>query len=696
VSQNKPSRLIAGLSLVLLAVTTAAHADITVEPWQRIYDGIDHATGEADSGEPRLQKVNALRIDLTVADLELYTTPSNGGDPDETTSQTASEFLISSGVQVAVNANFYDPALPPPLGSDYKDLDGLAISQGSLVSDQETDVGANRGQVFVATQANDAWFDVTAPTPISLTGIYTAVCGDARLVLNGNINVATGGEAHPRTVVGLSQDDYYLILITIDGRQDGYSEGATLYEAAEWLIRFGAYNGINLDGGGSTTMVRSDDAGGATVLNSPVGAGWLGDQLGERRNGNHLGVFADPVPIDGANGDDLVLYRPNGAQAGMGDWFASYTKPAPIYLDGVADTTQEAFGQTSSIPLLGDVNGDGIDDLVVADDDGSGNWTWAAAHSTLSYSGFGELSSTTTSSIAQFGGLLADSEDQFMGDVNGDGVDDVIHVDTGFYWEAAHSIPGAGLSDSVTSGPLAWGETGDVPLMGDFDGDGLADIALFRAGGADDWYIQKSDAQGLGGGGTIAGDCGLAGDVPLVGDFNGDGRTDVVVLRPSGGDFQWLACYSDANGRPDYWVSHSNWATFGLTTDTPWVADINGDGMDDIGVSRDVSGEWQWRVGFTTAGGNLYAGGTGDDIQLFGYAPSHGDADTMLIGDFGVIAGDFDGDDDLDLEDFAEFQICLGAAVGPDDPCVRTDFDASGAIDLMDWTEFEADFTGPR
>jgi exopolysaccharide biosynthesis protein len=58
----------------------------------------------------------------------------------------------------------------------------------------------------------------------------------------------------PRTAVGVSANGRYVYLITIDGRQPGFSDGATLFETAEWLRRFGAYQGLNLDGGGSTTM----------------------------------------------------------------------------------------------------------------------------------------------------------------------------------------------------------------------------------------------------------------------------------------------------------------------------------------------------------------------------------------------------------------------------------------------------------
>lgn len=67
----------------------------------------------------------------------------------------------------------------------------------------------------------------------------------------------------PRTVAGFSKDSTYLYLITLDGRQAS-SDGATLAELADLIIRLGVYDGFNLDGGGSTTMVLRN-----AVMNSP-------------------------------------------------------------------------------------------------------------------------------------------------------------------------------------------------------------------------------------------------------------------------------------------------------------------------------------------------------------------------------------------------------------------------------------------
>ena len=76
--------------------------------------------------------------------------------------------------------------------------------------------------------------------------------------------------------------------MTIDGRQPGYSEGASTGETAEWMRMLGAYNALNLDGGGSTTLAIEWQDGSPVLLNRPCGP----PPGLERRVANHLGVFA--------------------------------------------------------------------------------------------------------------------------------------------------------------------------------------------------------------------------------------------------------------------------------------------------------------------------------------------------------------------------------------------------------------------
>lgn len=96
-----------------------------------------------------------------------------------------------------------------------------------------------------------------------------------------------GPVRHPRTIVGVAAGGNRLLLVTVDGRQAGYSAGMTLRESAQLMRDLGATEAINLDGGGSTTMVVARDSSGTAryqVVNRPS------DPTGERPVGNALAL----------------------------------------------------------------------------------------------------------------------------------------------------------------------------------------------------------------------------------------------------------------------------------------------------------------------------------------------------------------------------------------------------------------------
>lgn len=104
--------------------------------------------------------------------------------------------------------------------------------------------------------------------------IREAVGGLPRIIRDGKTSIEEGGGGfatvrHPRTGVGFSKDGQKLYLFTVDGRQEGHSVGMTLYEMADFLLSIGAYQAINLDGGGSTTMIVNN-----TVANRPSDSTW--------------------------------------------------------------------------------------------------------------------------------------------------------------------------------------------------------------------------------------------------------------------------------------------------------------------------------------------------------------------------------------------------------------------------------------
>lgn len=119
-----------------------------------------------------------------------------------------------------------------------------------------------------------------------LPSIYSAVGGNQQILTNG---VFTGDwpERHPRTAVGINADTSNVYFITVDGRQEA-SMGMTLRELAEFMQTLKITQAMNLDGGGSTTMVVRDK-----VVNLPS------DKTGERTVSNALMVIQKkPAEID--------------------------------------------------------------------------------------------------------------------------------------------------------------------------------------------------------------------------------------------------------------------------------------------------------------------------------------------------------------------------------------------------------------
>lgn len=125
--------------------------------------------------------------------------------------------------------------------------------------------------------------------------VAAAVGGNQLLISDGQI-VAPDDPLHPRTAVGFSADGRRMFLLTVDGRQ-AYQLGLNLRDLAAVLREMGAHNALNLDGGGSTTLVaREPGADDVRVENTPSD--------GEER----------PVP----NG--LALYAPAGSGRLTGFW----------------------------------------------------------------------------------------------------------------------------------------------------------------------------------------------------------------------------------------------------------------------------------------------------------------------------------------------------------------------------------------
>ncbi len=118
----------------------------------------------------------------------------------------------------------------------------------------------------------------------SLTGGWPLLVKDGKNVINSNPDIEGviprfSENRHPRTGIGFSKDSTTVYFITVDGRQKT-SRGMSLLEFADLMIEEGVYQGLNLDGGGSTAMIINNK-----IVNSPS------DETGERAVGNCLVVI---------------------------------------------------------------------------------------------------------------------------------------------------------------------------------------------------------------------------------------------------------------------------------------------------------------------------------------------------------------------------------------------------------------------
>lgn len=211
-----------------------------VTAYTPIYEGMEYATGTATS--PRLMRAWAVRVDLKSPWVATCCSPGNGAAAYETALQTTPAFLSQWGIKAAINTSFFDANLSPNT-----DIWGLLISGTNVVSGP---YAAPFDSQLTITPAKVPNLACSGSIP---SGIQDAFAGSYIILSNGAITVGDD-DVNPRSGVGYSQDKRYFIMVVVDGRQPGWSDGTGYGGLAQWLKDFGAWDGLSLDGGGSTCL----------------------------------------------------------------------------------------------------------------------------------------------------------------------------------------------------------------------------------------------------------------------------------------------------------------------------------------------------------------------------------------------------------------------------------------------------------
>jgi hypothetical protein len=326
-----------------------------------------------------------------------------------------------------------------------------------------------------------------------------------------------------------------------------------------------------LNGQHMVPPVVTEGRGAGFVLLNPAG-----NEIRTRVAYFHLSSAATTITINGpaapdANGPVIFTLANNGGTAGI---------TAPQTFDVTAEQAAqlrnglwyfkistanhpdgEIRGQIRSVNRRDDFDGDGLSDIGVI------RTRTGLAPENAANDWYTMNSSDATFSVRSIGNP---GDVNVQGDYDGDGISDVamFRPSTG-EWQIRRS--GTGETDFVR-----FGIAGDIPVVGDYDGDSINDLAVYRPSQGN-WYVLRSSD-----GSFFAAHWGSPGDRPVAGDFDGDGLNDLAVFRPNDGN--WYIYRSTDSG-----ITALHWGTAG---DQPVAGDFDGDGANDVAVFRPSEGNW--------------------------------------------------------------------------------------------------------
>ncbi len=337
--------------------------------------------------------------------------------------------------------------------------------------------------------------------------------------------------------------------------------------------------------------------------------------------------------VNGDGFDDVIVGAPgyDHDQAKEGAAFVypgTFLGLSPVpFWSWESDQENAYFG--ASVSTAGDVNGDGYDDVIVgipSYSNGEANEGAAVIYtgSAVGFSIFPTYGVESNQANAYFGHSVSTA-----GDVNGDGYDDVIigaHL-----FNNGHTDEGAAF--------LYYG-IGEIRFsLVDFNGDGIHDTALFYPD-SHKWYIKDQSTPTYG-----TSDC-----VPVPGDYDGDGATDLAVVDLTRPD-----------GRAKWYLNGIGVFIYGLQEWVPAPGDYDGDGITDAALFDPDSGKWYVKDQFVTtygAGGipvpGDYDGDGTTDIAVFNPTSNKWYIKDIGIFTYGMagcipVPADYDGDGKTDL-----------------------------------------------
>jgi MYXO-CTERM domain-containing protein len=567
------------VAAMALAVALTPGFAAAKDTWTTPYPGVRHLF--RTTATP--WRIFVLEVDLCSAGVSMRATKT--GERGRTTSS----FGQVVAAQAAINGDLFSA------GSNYK-TSGLAAGGGGVWVDTKD----NSSEGFVAFGPGRAALSpAKAVVDPAEAWMDEVVSGRPQVVKDGVVLASDPADVacnvrNPRTSAGLSRDGRTLYLAVVDGRTD-ISDGMKCTELGALMAGLGAWNALNYDGGGSSTMWLAKSG----VVNDPS------DGV-QRVVSNHLGIWADGLgdpgscdrsleesalagdiyaastttDIDGDGRADVCARAAKGIVCALAsaDGFApSLVGPELSDASGWADRTNYATIR------MGDLDGDGRADLCARGDGGMRCWLSLG-------DGFGpafdgpEWSDATGWGAPEYHGTIR------LADFDGDGRDDLCaRAASGF---RCHSSTGAGFGPAVSLAELADSAGFAAPdqygtiRMADIDGDGRADVCARGAKGLRCWP-SLGDSFGVAVVGPAWTDANGWDQLQYwstirMADVDGDGRADACARSSMG-----FACHlSDGAGfgpaiAGPSWRDDNGWSDYDNYS-TIRMGDLDGDGRNDV------------------------------------------------------------------------------------------------------------------
>ena len=304
-------------------------------------------------------------------------------------------------------------------------------------------------------------------------------------------------------------------------------------------------------------------------------------------------VAADaPVDFTGDGKSDYAVVRnTGGGPSGQITW--------SIAPNGGGAIQGVFWGLATDFFVPEDYDGDLKDDVAVWRPGAPG----AATFYILNSNGF-------TARVEAFG--QSGDDPTVVADYNNDGKTDIAVYRAG----ATAGAQSTWFYRTVANGAVnyvPWGQNGDFPAPGDYDGDGSSDFAIQRNNGGGQARFWRRFANGS----TDQVVFGTPTDVIVPGDYDGDGKTDIATVRGSGGLILW---FYDPSGTPGVQVVQEAFGT--SATDFPTQGDYDGDGKTDLAIWRpnaDPTMNFFWSRNSSNGAVNVVEWGQNGDYPVANY-----------------------------------------------------------------------------